>query len=127
LLPGVPLIESPFFEEILNSDYFTDEEKPIAKDLHDKGFAVLRFPDDEFEARAARMRTNLRECWQQRDSLREQKVFVEGPRVQDAWRTDADVKALACNENILALLKKLYGRAPFPFQTLNFRFGSQQH
>lgn len=127
LLKGVPLIESPLFEEILRSDYFSEEEKPVARDLHDKGFAILRFPDPDFDARAARMRARLHECFDQKASLREQRVYCEGPRIQDAWRIDADVKALACNEQILALLRKLYGRPAFPFQTLNFRFGSEQH
>jgi hypothetical protein len=127
LLPGVPIVESPFFEAILESNYFTDEEKPLARDLHDKGFAILRFPDADFDARAVRMRSRLQECFEQRDSLREQKVYADGPRLQDAWRIDADVKALACNARILALLQKLYGRPAFPFQTLNFRYGSQQH
>jgi ectoine hydroxylase-related dioxygenase (phytanoyl-CoA dioxygenase family) len=47
-------------------------------------------------------------------------------RVQDAWKFDEDVKAIAANEAILQLLGKLYGRSAFPFQTLNFPVGTQQ-
>ena len=123
----MPLIESPLFEAILESDYFTEAEKPLARDLHAKGFAILGFPDAQFDDRAARMRSKLHACFGEREALRDKSVFVEGPCVQDAWRVDDDVKSLACNADILALLKKLYGRAPFPFQTLNFRHGSEQH
>jgi hypothetical protein len=47
-------------------------------------------------------------------------------RIQDAWRIDEDVKALALAPPVLALLEALYGRRPLPFQTINFRIGSQQ-
>jgi hypothetical protein len=47
-------------------------------------------------------------------------------RVQDAWTFDEDVRAIASNDEIRALLGRLYGRAAFPFQTLNFPVGTQQ-
>jgi len=33
---------------------------------------------------------------------------------------------MACHPQVLAMLEMLYGRRAFPFQTLNFRFGSEQ-
>jgi hypothetical protein len=47
-------------------------------------------------------------------------------RIQDAWRIDERVKALALAPPVLTLLADLYGRRPLPFQTINFRIGSQQ-
>jgi ectoine hydroxylase-related dioxygenase (phytanoyl-CoA dioxygenase family) len=47
-------------------------------------------------------------------------------RIQDAWRIDEHVKALALAPRVLALLQDLFGRKPLPFQTINFRIGSQQ-
>jgi Phytanoyl-CoA dioxygenase (PhyH) len=47
-------------------------------------------------------------------------------RIQDAWRISANVLALALSPEIHALLNELYGREPLPFQTLNFRKGSEQ-
>jgi ectoine hydroxylase-related dioxygenase (phytanoyl-CoA dioxygenase family) len=47
-------------------------------------------------------------------------------RIQDAWRIDEQVKALALAPRVLALLQDLFGREPLPFQTINFRIGSQQ-
>ena len=46
--------------------------------------------------------------------------------MQDAWRFDPDMRAIAANSAVLELLGKLYGRAAFPFQTLNFPVGTQQ-
>ncbi|MCW3641542.1 phytanoyl-CoA dioxygenase family protein, partial [Burkholderia cenocepacia] len=53
-------------------------------------------------------------------------VFYAAGRIQDAWINDPDVKAIATNVRMLDLLGRLYGRAAFPFQTLNFRVGTQQ-
>src|SRR5262245_34686532 len=47
-------------------------------------------------------------------------------RIQDAWKIDADVKLIATAPRVLAVLRDLYGREPRPFQTLNFRVGSEQ-
>jgi ectoine hydroxylase-related dioxygenase (phytanoyl-CoA dioxygenase family) len=47
-------------------------------------------------------------------------------RIQDAWKVNENVKALALDPTVIGLLKELYGRRPLPFQTLNFRVGSQQ-
>ena len=47
-------------------------------------------------------------------------------RIQDAWRINEHVKALALSPAVLALLEDLYGRRPLPFQTINFLRGTQQ-
>jgi ectoine hydroxylase-related dioxygenase (phytanoyl-CoA dioxygenase family) len=47
-------------------------------------------------------------------------------RIQDAWKIDERVKGLALAPPVLSLLADLYGRRPLPFQTINFRIGSQQ-
>jgi hypothetical protein len=57
---------------------------------------------------------------------KEDGVIYYPNRVQDAWRIRDSVRALATAPKVLALLAELYGRAPLPFQTLNFRKGTQQ-
>jgi ectoine hydroxylase-related dioxygenase (phytanoyl-CoA dioxygenase family) len=47
-------------------------------------------------------------------------------RVQDAWKIKAHIKELALSPPMHALLENLYGRRPLPFQTINFRRGTQQ-
>jgi ectoine hydroxylase-related dioxygenase (phytanoyl-CoA dioxygenase family) len=47
-------------------------------------------------------------------------------RIKNAWRISKHVKALALDGRLLELLTEIYGRRPLPFQTLNFRVGSQQ-
>jgi ectoine hydroxylase-related dioxygenase (phytanoyl-CoA dioxygenase family) len=47
-------------------------------------------------------------------------------RVQDAWLGSRNVRAIALAPAVIAVLSELYGRRPLPFQTLNFRVGTQQ-
>ena len=49
-----------------------------------------------------------------------------GARIQDAWKFVKPSHALATNRNVLSALAQLFGRAPLPFQTLNFPVGTQQ-
>jgi hypothetical protein len=52
--------------------------------------------------------------------------YTEGGRRQDAWKFSADVRTIATSPAILATLRKLYGREPIPFQTLNFQKPTEQ-
>jgi len=95
--------------------------------LNEDGIAVFRFPDDRFDERAERIKAQLAPRfdfpgwkaggWKSGNSM----------RIGDAWRFDRDVRALATNPQVLALLSAIYGRKAWPFQTLNFPVGTQQH
>lgn len=47
-------------------------------------------------------------------------------RFTDAWRRSENVRRIALAPVTLRVLRDLYRREPRPFQTLNFRFGTQQ-
>jgi ectoine hydroxylase-related dioxygenase (phytanoyl-CoA dioxygenase family) len=53
-------------------------------------------------------------------------VYYSDHRIMDAWRISENVKALALAPKLLSMLEQLYGRKPLPFQTLNFRWGTEQ-
>lgn len=127
LLPGVPLVESMLFSASLEQMGLTDSERAVAVRLHEKGFAVIDFPDEDLDARIERIKADLTpqydfDAWRSAGW-----AANDGLRVQDAWRTNEDVRAIAANQAVLDLLSKLYGRRAFPFQTLNFPVGTQQH
>lgn len=126
IFPGIPLIESPLFEALLPSLGLTPEEARIANDLRRNGFAVFDFPDLDLDARIDRIQHNLGPRYGiDFDNPQSDKTIAER-RIQDAWKFDEDVRAIAANQMVIALLSKLYGRAAFPFQTLNFPVGTQQ-
>ena len=47
-------------------------------------------------------------------------------RVTDAWATSEHVRQIALAPRVLEVLRTLYGAEPHPFQTLNFKVGTQQ-
>lgn len=125
--PGIPLIESPLFAKQRSSMGLTLDEERIATDLNERGYAVLDFPDADIGTRIGRIKANLGPRYAGIDFANPHSDKTLGERrIQDAWKFDEDVRAIAANQNILELLGKLYGRKAFPFQTLNFPVGTQQ-
>lgn len=126
LFPGIPLIESPLFPQMVETLGLSDDERRVAQELHDRGYAVMDFPDAEIESRIERIKQNLAPRYgiAFNDPLADKTVGER--RIQDAWKFDDDVRAIAANEAVLDLLTRLYGRTAFPFQTLNFPVGTQQ-
>jgi hypothetical protein len=128
IFPGVPLIESPLFEAELERMELDPAQTKLAIDLNRNGYAVFDFPDPEIDARIDRIRARLAPQMGLADDGAGGTVKTGGEgRVQDAWRDDEDVRAIAANPAVLDLLGRLYGRQAFPFQTLNFPVGTQQH
>jgi hypothetical protein len=52
--------------------------------------------------------------------------YKEASRIQDLWQRSAAVRSLAILPQIIAPLEAYFGRRAIPFQTLNFKYGSQQ-
>jgi ectoine hydroxylase-related dioxygenase (phytanoyl-CoA dioxygenase family) len=115
-----PWVESPFFRSILASRSLEPEWRRLAEEYHEHGYLIL----DEVLGTAA--------C--EKIVADVEPLFdpscPDGPRsryrVQDAWRESSEVVRLARDARILDLVRFLYEREPVPFQTLNFRFGTQQ-
>lgn len=125
-LPGLPLIESPLFPALLPELGLTADEARIGMELHTRGFAVLDFPDPDLGARIERIQDSLAPHYGIDFADADSDKTAGKRRVQDAWRFNDDVKAIAANLCVIDLLTRLYGRAAFPFQTLNFPVGTQQ-
>jgi len=125
-LPGLPLIESPLFLAMADASELSKEEKRIGRDLFEQGYAVFDFPDPDLDSRIAGIKKRLGPRYGVDLTDPEADKTIGARRIQDAWHTDPDVKAIAANSAVLKLLSKLYGRPAFPFQTLNFPVGTQQ-
>jgi hypothetical protein len=127
LLPGIPLVESPLFAQSLDQIGLSEVERGIAKTLNERGYAVIDFPDPGILDRIDRVKARLTPRFGAHLDDPESIKATGDQRIQDAWRFDTDVMAIAASPGILDLLSKLYGRRAFPFQTLNFPVGTQQH
>lgn len=120
-LPGVPSVESPFFDELFDkADYRYD----IAVALRENGFVVINFPESDLDAMIDRIKADLHSSYAWTDWEEGRKADM---RVMDAWRHHDDVRKIAINTQVQDLVSYLYGRQAFPFQTLNFPVGTQQH
>jgi hypothetical protein len=110
-----PPVEGDDLEAYLAAGGFDAETKGFISDLARDGVARIDLgeaaPDlcDQAAAQASQ--------WLDQPGVR---------RVQDAWRQAPAVRALATHPKVLRLLAAAYGRAAFPFQTLNFKHGTQQ-
>ena len=81
----------------------------------------LEVPEDELDA----IVTDLASLYGA-PMRREGGVTYYRNRIMDAWRINQHVKQLALAPDVHSILAQLYGRRPLPFQTLNFRTGTQQ-
>jgi len=127
IFPGVPHVESPLFPAMVDELGLSAEEIRIGTELHQRGYAVMNFPDPELDERVERIKRTLAPRFDlDLDDPASVKNVGHALRVQDAWTYDEDVRAVAANQAVLDLLTKLYGRRAFPFQTLNFPVGTQQ-
>jgi len=119
---NLPWVESPFFEDILKSKNLTESEINLAKEYRENGYVVIPglIPQSLIEQTKS-------------DAVNKGfntdfpiKTFRNKERVQDLWQVSDAAKELACFPKVLDYLKILYGREPVPFQTLNFKYGTQQ-
>lgn len=125
-LPGLPLIETPLLLAMADELGLSEEDRRVARDLYEQGYAVFDFPDQQLDERIERIKARLAPHYGIDFADPEADKTCGERRIQDAWQTDPDVRAIAANEAVTALLGKLYGRQAFPFQTLNFPVGTQQ-
>jgi hypothetical protein len=107
----VPLYLSPFRDEIAAEDRWDPSRTALLREYATRGLLRVRVESADFAGRAERIR---------------QLDYGGEPRLMDAWTYNEDVRALACDPQVLRLLDDLYGREAIPMQTLNFRVGTEQ-
>jgi ectoine hydroxylase-related dioxygenase (phytanoyl-CoA dioxygenase family) len=114
---NLPWVESPFFYDLLKKRSLSQENEALVTHYHEEGFIVLRnavnhpLIDSVISDLQAEFPQNLGE---------------QPARHQDIWKKYQSVKELASQPQIFDVLRLLYEREPIPFQTLNFKFGTQQ-
>lgn len=125
LCAPVPLIDRSDFNQLLAEHRFGRWSQQ-ASDLHTLGYCTVDLIDPPIEQDCDR----VIDVFGQRlaPDLQNWETGKAGSmRVQDGWKDEAAVRRLALHPLVLDLLRHLYGREPFAFQTLNFAVGSEQH
>jgi ectoine hydroxylase-related dioxygenase (phytanoyl-CoA dioxygenase family) len=126
---NMPWVESPFFEFYLEAAKLDPLRERQVREYRRQGYLVVDnlFSAAEIDAVVGRYPWlfDLKTKFNAPPETVE--VLTRDPnRRQDAWFVSPEIKHLACHPKVLELLQFLYGRAPFPFQTLDFLCGSQQ-
>lgn len=123
-LTGQPLIDRSDVQDLLTSGHF-GRWTAEATALHKQGFCILKL---EEPACLESINTVIHELEPLLAQQLKQWESGEGgpPRLQDGWQQHPAIRRLALEPIILDLLRHLYGREPFAFQTLNFAVGSEQ-
>lgn len=115
-----PWTESPFFETLIARKELLPEDEALVREFRDNGFVVL---DDVLsDAECERIKDGVAGLYRPDQSEGARSRY----RVQDAWPEVDAVRRLAVNERLMRFLRILYDRRPIPFQTLNFRHGTEQ-
>lgn len=106
----MPLYLSPNYEKIAVSH--NQAEMALLREFATNGYVVLNPDWSGFDLSAAQAQV--------------ESLYGQHPRVQDAWQQSDAVRSIAQHPQIAKVLRLLYGRDPFPFQTLNFSVGTEQ-
>jgi hypothetical protein len=118
---NTPWVESPFFQEILQKRNLPESDKKLAQEYNENGFVVVSGLFSESQINQVQQ-----EAEKAFDKNFPIKTYRDEQRIQDLWMASEAVKNLSCHPSLLSILEMLYGREAIPFQTLNFRVGSQQ-
>ena len=116
----LPWVESPFFRRELaaRTPHLSDEQRSLAEQFHTRGFVAV--PGAVPAALCDQVRAEVEPMFEDEETAARR-------RVQDAWKTGAvAVRELATYPPILGILELLYERRPVPFQTLDFKWGTEQ-
>src|SRR5688572_12561798 len=108
-LPGIPLVESPFFDRHFERPGVDPLIQSLARKLRSDGYAVFDFPSPSFNALADQV---IRELGPTFDftawRAKKKNEQTGGLRVQDALSCSA-VREIATNQRVLAILEALMG------------------
>ena len=122
---NMPWVDSPFFERTFSQLNLDNETRKLVKQFAEKGYVII---DDlgieNITEIIDSIVKDLTPIYGEKGKIKSAWIYHD--RIQDAWTFHQDVKKIASAPQIINLLKILYQREPIPFQTLNFRCGTEQ-
>ena len=121
-----PWIESPFFYKLLKASSLSEEDKAACIKFHEDGYLVLDLDLSEETIEGVKkdvlQKVNAKEVKVQADGYH----YSDSPRVFEGWKFSQHILDVALNIQVMRTLDMLYGKAPVPFQTINFIKGTSQ-
>jgi ectoine hydroxylase-related dioxygenase (phytanoyl-CoA dioxygenase family) len=119
-LKNRPWIDSPFFPSLVEAAGLDPETRKLVEHYAEHGYVIIdpQIAPETIERANAGLRDLFVQTYEP--------YYADETRIQDAWWRNEDVRQIAIAPRVLEILRILYRREPIPFQTLNFRVGSQQ-
>ncbi|WP_338876017.1 phytanoyl-CoA dioxygenase family protein [Spirosoma sp. SC4-14] len=114
---NLPWVESPFFNDLLQKKELSPQQHEMVTHYNREGFLLLRQ-----QVSHELIDRTLKEIQHEYPA----NVGEQPSRHQDLWKKYGTVREIASLPQIFDVLRLLYEREPIPFQTLNFKFGTQQ-
>ncbi|MEO9899566.1 phytanoyl-CoA dioxygenase family protein [Nisaea sp.] len=111
---NTPWVHSPFFGRLLAEKDLSGDKAELVREFHENGLIKIDLRETICDGTAEKLIEELAEG------------YDDPVRIQDAWRSNEKVKQIALFPKILDTLELIYGRDAVPFQTLNFRVGTEQ-
>ena len=112
-----PWFSTPFFDKMLADSTLSNSERAEICQFADLGYLIFDPEIEDIDGVADELTRNVPY------PIHDGKAFN---CVQDHWRHNEAVRALATLPSVMAKLQFLYQRTPVPFQTLNFPVGTEQ-
>jgi len=115
-----PWVDSPFFANLLKTALLSPEQARMVSDFAQHGYVIIdpEIPGELLDDAVREMTPFFRDNYEP--------YYSDRTRIQDGWTFLEPVRQIAIAPKILEVLRILYQREPVPFQTINFRVGSQQ-
>ena len=122
---NTPWVDSPFFEQTFSQLNLDNDTRELVKQFAEQGYVII---DDlgieNIGEIIDSIVKDLTPIYGEKGKVKSAWIYHD--RIQDAWTFNQEVKKIATAPKIINLLKIIYQREPIPFQTLNFRFGTEQ-
>lgn len=116
----IPWVESPFFTEVVNSIEISAFQKDKLKSFEEEGIMVVDLQSKDLSEKIFSLNKKITPLFS------DDTYSTDGNRIQDAWRHFPEVREIASMQRIYDWLSLIYQREPIPFQTLNFKCGTEQ-
>ena len=127
---NIPWVESPLFEAILEKYYSPKhgvynyfEYRELARHYNKEGYIVIDVEGVDFEKLIFEVESADETYIKKQEGGYH---YSDSPRIFEGWRWNQHILDLARHPDILRTLEFLYHREPVPFQTINFKKGSNQ-
>jgi hypothetical protein len=115
-----PWFEADEYRRLAQYERLDEKDRTLVDSYRENGFAVLEQSGLDAATLDGAI-LSLKDKYTQSAT-----GYGGGGRRQDAWKFSEYVRLIATSETILGTLRKLYGREPIPFQTLNFERPTEQ-